>query len=533
MTRARVLHGVVLLVVWLVVALPAAMAFFLNSSTQVVVASHQAQLRPTLDGWVVLHTGPVLPDVRLESPSIVGADLVLGKTTAGDTTGLVERYAFLASQPDGQKAKVERALTDMAYDAAVRGALVGLVPVAIWLLVGPVRRRELWGHVKRPEGAALVAAALVAGVLVWEPWNPDEPTGEDEVGWAALQDYLGPEVPVPEPARGLQISTDATAVSSRRLIQSALDTYDKSRAFYEKAAEKAAELELRQPEEGETVVTLVSDRHDNIGMDVVARAIHDAAGASAVFNAGDDTSTGASWEAFSLDSVSAAFDGVDKYAVAGNHDHGDFVADYLDELGWTMLGGEVIDGPDGISLLGVDDPRSSGLGNWRDETGLSFTEVGSRLSGVACDRDEKISTILVHDENLADEALERGCVDLVLAGHVHVRVGPTRVVGANGEVGYRYTTGTTGGAAYAIAIGSKPRRDAMVSLVTYREGRPVGIQYVILQTNGVYQVGPFTELDLTPVSEIAPVDDPDDAGGPDGDGGEADGEGTGDTGDER
>ena len=76
----------------------------------------------------------------------------------------------------------------------------------------------------------------------------------------------------------------------------------------------------------------------------------------------------------------------------------------------------------------------------------------------------------------------------MLGGHLHVRVGPTRVVGENGNVGYSFTTGTTGGAAYALAIGSKPRRDATVSLVTYAEGRPVGIQSVVLQTNGVFQV---------------------------------------------
>ena len=87
------------------------------------------------------------------------------------------------------------------------------------------------------------------------------------------------------------------------------------------------------------MVTLVSDRHDNIGMDAVARAIGDAAGATAVFDAGDDTSSGKTWEAFSLDSVNAAFDDLDRWGVAGNHDHGPFVHDYLDDRGWTMLDG--------------------------------------------------------------------------------------------------------------------------------------------------------------------------------------------------
>jgi hypothetical protein len=154
----------------------------------------------------------------------------------------------------------------------------------------------------------------------------------------------------------------------------------------------------------------------------------------------------------------------------------------------------VIDGPGGVSLLGVNDPRSSGLGSWRDETGLSFDEVGSRLADAACAADEPIGTILVHDTNLADEALERGCADLVLGGHLHVQVGPVRVLGDGGRRGYSFTTGTTGGAAYAIAIGSKPRREATVTLVTYRDGHPVGLQPVVLQTNGIFEVEDYQEL---------------------------------------
>lgn len=498
MLHSRLVRGLALAAVWAVVSLAVGFAVFLDSSRAVVLASHDALLRPTLDGYVELHTGPVLPDLRLDSGSRVGAEIVLGKTNVDTMEALVGRYGYIASQPEGQVAVVRRALTDMAYDAAVRGALVGLVPVAVWLLTGPARRRELSGQVRSRKGVAVVSSLALAAVLVWEPWDGGVTTVEDESAeWVTLAEYVGPEIPVPEQAAGLEIRNDRTPFGSKRLLNSALDTYEKSRVFYESARQQAAELELRTPEEGETVVALVSDRHDNIGMDPVARAIADAAGATSVFDAGDDTSTGKSWEAFSLDSVSAAFDGVDRYGVAGNHDHGDFVTDYLEDLGWTMLSGEVVDGPGGTTLLGLDDPRSSGLGSWRDETGLSFEEVGSRLSDVACGSDERVSTILVHDANLARSALARGCADLVLGGHLHVPVGPTRVVGENGEVGYSYTTGTTGGAAYAIAVGSKPRRDATMALVTYADGRPTGVQSVLLQTNGVFRVGPYQELDYS------------------------------------
>jgi hypothetical protein len=85
-------------------------------------------------------------------------------------------------------------------------------------------------------------------------------------------------------------------------------------------------------------------------------------------------------------------------------------------------------------------------------------------------------------------------VDAVLGGHLHVIVGPDAVRGADGGVEYSYTTGTTGGAAYAIAIGTKPRRDATVSLVTFRDHRAVGIQWVTLSPLGEFTVGPYTPL---------------------------------------
>jgi hypothetical protein len=494
MDRGRLLRGLALGAVWLVVTIATGLAIFLGSSRTVVLASHEAVLRPTLDGYVVLRTGPVLPDLRIASGHRVGADIILGKTDAETTGQLVQRYGYIASQPEGQIAKVQGSLEDMAFDAAVRGAVIGLLPVVVWLLVGPARRRELVHHHGRA-GLVIGVTLVVIGVLIWSPWADEEPIGDDAGEWTTLSDYLGPEIDVPDEAAGVQVRTDATtAAGGRRLIQSAVDTYDKSRQFYETAADRAATLDLREPERGDTVVALISDRHDNIGMDGVARAIADAGGATAVFDAGDDTSSGQSWEAFSLDSVTNAFEGYDRFAVAGNHDHGSFVTDYLDAQGWTMLDAEVVDGPGGATLLGVDDPRSSGLGSWRDETGLSFEEVGSRLADAACTADEPIGTILVHDTNLADEALERGCADLVLGGHLHVQVGPVRVLGDGGRHGYSFTTGTTGGAAYAIAVGSKPRREATVTLVTYRDGRPTGLQPVVLQTNGIFGVEDYQQL---------------------------------------
>ncbi|WP_241238290.1 metallophosphoesterase [Nocardioides pantholopis] len=518
--RALVVLGYLL--AWAVLAGVLGTALFLNTDRAVTVASHDAVITPTLSSEVVVNTGPVLPDLRLDSGSRLGVEVQLGKTDAESTEALVARYGYLASQPDGVESRIRSSLEDMALEAAVRGALLAAVPVLVWLLIGRTRRRELLAQLPTWRGllAVVVAAAIVAGVVV--PWGSTEQDEDDPSReWTTLADFLGPEVPLPDEAARLEVRGDVTTSQTRRLIESAVDTYEKSKTFYATAAEAAADLDLRTPAEDETVAVLVSDRHDNIGMDKVARAIGDAAGASAVFDAGDDTSTGRTWEAFSLDSITAAFDDGpyqdQRWAVAGNHDHGSFVSRYLADLGWTMLDGEVVEGPDGSTLLGVDDPRSSGLGSWRDETGLSFEEVGDRLADAACaaaeDEGQRVGTVLVHDANLGREALRRGCVDLVVGGHLHVQSGPDPIVAEGGDsgnegaggVGWTYTTGTTGGAAYAIAVGSKIRRAAQVSLLTYRDGRPVGIQAVDLQTNGRFEVGDYVALQLDETSEAAAV----------------------------
>ena len=61
--------------------------------------------------------------------------------------------------------------------------------------------------------------------------------------------------------------------------------------------------------------------------------------------------------------------------------------------------------------------------------------------------------------------------------------------------GHELTNGTSGGAAYAIAMGSKPRRPAVVSLITYRDAKPVGSQFVTLQTDGSWVVDPWRSME--------------------------------------
>ena len=492
MSRRRLLQALLLGLVWAVTSVAVGTVLFLTSSRTVVLASHDSVVRPTLDGQVTVHTGPVLPDFRVASGHRVGVDVELGKTTASSLSELVQRYGLIAGSPDGTIEKLTDAVRRMLVDAAVRGAALGLLPVGLWVLVGPVRRRELWRRTRSRQGVVVVTAVAVVAVALWEPWQQEDPTQRPT--WLRLSAVLGSDVRLPQELAGVQVRSGLSDAQSRRLVETAVSTYRQSLRFYASARERAAGLDLRQPRPNETVVLFVSDRHDNIGMDPVARAIGDRGGATAVFDGGDDTSTGATWEAFSLDSVSAAFRDLDRWSVTGNHDNGSFVGDYLADHGWTVLHGQVVDGPGGTTLLGAADPRASGFADYKAKSGASLEEVGHELADTACAQRSRVTTLLVHDASVGREALERGCVELVLGGHLHVRVGPTRVIGPHGEVGRSYTTGTTGGAVYAIATGSKPRRDAGITLITYRDGHPVGLQYVVLQTNGHYIVEHYEEL---------------------------------------
>ena len=245
---------------WLLFAVPTAIVIFFNSSTSVVVASHDATVEPSLNRHVTIRTGPFLPDVRQPSESPLGVDIVLGKTQADSTEELVERYAFIASQPQSQVAIIKRALTSLAWDAAARGAVLGVIPLFLWALLGPRRRRELLGVTAQRRLVVFLASgtAIVAAVaLVVKPWQSDGGVVVDETKWQSLEEYL-PDLKVPPEGRGIEVQGTLASSATKRLLSSAVGTYKGSRDFYDGARDKAAELVLRQPEEGETVALIVS-----------------------------------------------------------------------------------------------------------------------------------------------------------------------------------------------------------------------------------------------------------------------------------
>lgn len=487
-----------LVAVWVLLTAPVWAALFVRSEAAMVVAGHDAVVRPTLDHHVRLETGPYLPDFRMPSSSQVGVRITMGKTELQSTDELIQRYALIASHTDVEGRAVTRAVERLALDAAFRAALLALVPVLVWELVGRRRRAELRQPTRT--GVAVTACVVVlATFTAWQPWRPSLPR-VPAGAWVSLPDAL-PDVTVPPDLREVEVQDAVFTQSTKSLVADLFGYYERSNAFYKELVDQVPEAAtaLQLPTEGQTVAVLVSDRHDNINMDPVVRAFAEKAGASAVINAGDDTSAGQSWEAFSLESLDDELGGFDdRIAISGNHDYGRFVSADLAKRGWTHLDHDAAE-KFGVRFFGVDDPRSSGLGAFIPVKGPTFTEETATLADEVCALDakgERVATLVVHDAKMARTALERGCTDLVLAGHVHVQLGPDRVVGENGKVGYSYTNGTTGGAAFAVAAVGKLRREAEFTFVTYAEGRPIGIQPVRVSTRGRFTVDPYVALNF-------------------------------------
>ncbi|KQV74894.1 hypothetical protein ASC61_07720 [Aeromicrobium sp. Root344] len=499
----RALKVLLLVLLAVGVALPTAYSTFIHSERDVVIGAHEATVQPTFSGYARIDFGTLIPQIRLpaEAPLGLGVDVRLGDSEITNLDQLVARDAVIASQPQGEIASVRSTITSMLIDAAMRGVGAGLLAVIIatlaWLAIGQARRRAIWAAARHPGrrqvlgGVGVAVVTIAALVLVAAP---ERPHSSDEA-WVPI-DSVFPELPSDQVLDKVEIAQGASTSGSKAIVEGALATYRTSVSFYGKLAVNAATTQVRTPSEGETTALVVTDRHDNIGMDPVARAIADRAGARLLIDLGDDTSNGASWETFSINSLAREFRDFDVVSVAGNHDTGPTVRQQMKDKGFTVLDGEPVT-VGGVRFLGSSDPRSSGLtagynGNPTDNT-HSLRQQDDELEKAACDAGE-VSVIAVHSPSSATRAAASGCADLVLSGHLHRQVGPTTINGTNGRTTTTLTTGTTGGAVYAFALGSKLRREAQVTIVTFADGRPVGLQPVSFEPGGIIRVADYTPV---------------------------------------
>ena len=491
------------------VALPTAYTTFIHSERAIVIGAHEATVQPDFGKFARIDFGPLLPSVRLpaEAPLGIGVDIRLGDADVSDLNQLVARDAVIASQPQGEIAAVRSQIISMVIDAVLRALgtalLALLIAILAWKAIGHARRRVLWSVARHPSRNQKLAAVAVIGVTVAAVAliaAPERPRS-DEAQWLPIGTVF-PQLPADPVLDKVEIAEGASTSGGRALVEGALGTYQDSVSFYGKLTDRAKEVVVRTPLEGETTALVVTDRHDNIGMDPVARAIADRAEAKMLIDLGDDTSNGAPWETFSLNSLAREFDGFDIVSVAGNHDTGPTVRKQMEDKGFTLLKGKPTT-VDGVRFLGSSDPRSSGLThgyNGDESDNISAIRAqDTKLTKAACD-DAEVNVIAVHSPASVKKAAQSGCADLVLTGHLHRQVGPTRMTGLNGRATTTLTTGTTGGAVYAFALGSKLRRTAEVTIVTFSDGVPVGLQPVTFDSGGRTRVADYVPISASPRS---------------------------------
>ncbi|HEU4947959.1 MAG TPA: metallophosphoesterase [Kribbella sp.] len=495
-----------LTLLWLVVSLAVGAVGFANDSERITIGAHAAQVSPTFDGHATIDLGAILPRLRLpmDMPLDLGLNIDVQETDANNLTDLLNRDALIASQPEGEIHRIHEVVKEMAVDNALAGAgsglLVAVVVATIWAMLGPRRRRELFIHVHTAErrvrhrAIVVLVAMLITIATIFGPGQMRAPAAP-ATQWRPLAELL-PELSFDPRLADVELASGFSTTGGVGVIRTAVETYERSTAFYGQLQDRVTRVggRIRQAGEGETVALLVSDRHDNIGIDRFAAEVAKVAGAKVLIDAGDDTSSGQEWELFSINSLAEHFRDFDVVSVAGNHDSGGFVEKAMKAHEFTLLDSKPVEVA-GIRFLGDSDPSKTGLGSADTPGDETVGEQSERLADIACEQtgDKQIATMVVHDPASGAETARRGCASLVVSGHLHRQAGPD-MKQVDGRSVTTYTNGTTGGAAYAFALGYTLRRPAEVTLITYVDGEPVGLQPVVAELTGEITVGAYRPI---------------------------------------
>jgi len=479
------------------VAVPVGVMTFTMQTYTTEVAAHKVTISPNLSGFVTAQNS--LADVRADSPLMrpFGLDITVGNNqiASGETVGDNLETAWqvateIASQPSGEAAKIREVVARQAKIAGGVGFAAGLGAGYF-----AYRRRNYAPMV----GGALLLNAAVGATGTYQPAEqPDAPP------WAQASSIVSiPGVAIPD---GLEIRNNLYAGSLAKLTNGGTQSHESSKtasSSYLENLELVAD-HIRRPKEGESTILVISDRHDNISIDPILHRTGELAEAKYMISLGDETSSGGSWEEFSVRSLAETFKDYTGYAISGNHDHGPLgVRDYLEKRGFMVPNGEVQEfGP--TTVVGMDDPRQSDFTPIRNQPGISTEDAVRQLSDLACG-EQRPNIVLVPVAYMGREILEKGCADLVMSGDTHTYSPPQEVEADNGGIGYEVTVGTSGGAAYAMAAGSKPRREANVVIVTIGpDGVPRGIQGVDFTTTKLVIIRKYKSirpLEMPPLGE--------------------------------
>ncbi len=473
---------------------------FTHQSTTTEIAASEVTISPALDSTVYVNSGPIA-EMRMPIDSLIGAKIDIGTTTV-EATGMVgdivdtlaATYGGIAVNPDAELQKATDVIKTQAEIALLTAGGAALLPTAGFLLIGSRRRQELAELMHRNHASAIGGLALCLTAVVGAVQTASMPAPAT-ADWVPIQTII-PTVSLPPELNAVEVKANAMTAVTRGLVEGAVETYDKAKPFYEDLEVSASNVEFREPELGEKVALVLSDRHDNTNMDPVLRATADASGAAMVFTLGDDTSAGKEWEAFSLRSLNEEFKDMTRFAVGGNHDNGPFVIKTLEELGFVTPNGE-LQTIEGITIAAANDPRKSDYTPEKSEGEIPYSQATTELGDLACSQEGGVNLVLAHSASMGQEALEHGCADLVIGGHTHVYAKPEPTVGENARIGYSVTNGTSGGAVFSFALGTSLRREAGALVVTFdQDGSPVGVQPVHYLPNGLVYASEFIPLSL-------------------------------------
>ena len=314
------------LAVWLVVTLVVGLTIFLQQQPDARARDATTpSSSPTLER---LRRAAHRAGAARRTPAVrrrIGVDITLGKTEATSVDELLQRYAVIAASP---RARSPRCATRSATWRSRRrcaARLVGLVPLGsgCWSASGA---GELFHQARQ---LRLVEVGPGAGAA--PPCCGGSP-GQDREAAVAEAPGVDAAGRVPRPrgaaarrggrprdARRRHDRPDAAAHRERHLdLRPEQDLLHRRRRGRRPASSCASRTRTRPWS------LLVSDRHDNIGMDKVARAIGDAAGATAVLRRRrrhlGRRSVGGVQPRLRRRRPSRTYD---RFGVAGNHDHGD------------------------------------------------------------------------------------------------------------------------------------------------------------------------------------------------------------------
>lgn len=188
---------------------------------------------------------------------------------------------------------------------------------------------------------------------------------------------------------------------------------------------------------------VVSDLHCNTNMAKPLQTIQEAINNSVVINSGDTVLSGTEVEKYCIKTFASANPkGVQEIMVLGNHDS-ELTGQQAEDAGFIVLEEGKIITYDGMTYTGSSDPRRSDFGQEiRSTNGGTLRQQGEKLAQVACEQDNPVDVLVVHDNTASQETLDKGCAYTALTGHYHKSEDPNIL--ENGSV--EYTSGTAAGA---------------------------------------------------------------------------------------